>query len=261
MKKQIRTPISYYGGKQCMLTHILPLIPQHEIYTEVFFGGGAVFWAKQKSGVEVINDLNGNVINFYNVLKTDFAALKREVEQTIHSRLVYKRAMVIYDIPQLFTPVQRAWAFWVATNMGYSSQVGSWAFDYYGKTERKIAVRIEEFTDIYSERLKHTSIENNDACNVLSVRDRPNAFHFVDPPYVGANQGHYSGYTQENMNELLSTLATLKGKFMLTTYPNDELTNSIKKYGWHTKSFDMFLSASNTKQKRKIEVITTNFEI
>lgn len=50
-KINLSTPISYYGGKQSMLPHILPLIPKHEIYVEPFFGGGAVFWAKEPTAV------------------------------------------------------------------------------------------------------------------------------------------------------------------------------------------------------------------
>lgn len=54
----MKTPISYYGGKQNMLKRILPLIPRHTQYVEPFFGGGAVFWAKPESEVEVVNDIN-----------------------------------------------------------------------------------------------------------------------------------------------------------------------------------------------------------
>jgi DNA adenine methylase len=61
----MKTPISYYGGKQSMLKHILPLIPEHKIYVEPFFGGGAVFFGKEPSKVEVINDYNSNVVVFY----------------------------------------------------------------------------------------------------------------------------------------------------------------------------------------------------
>jgi len=60
----MKTPITYYGGKQTLLKYLLPLIPQHKLYCEPFFGGGAVFFAKPKSDVEVINDINGEVINF-----------------------------------------------------------------------------------------------------------------------------------------------------------------------------------------------------
>lgn len=61
----MRTPISYYGGKQTMLKHILPLIPSHKIYTEAFCGGAAVLFAKRPSEAEIINDINMELTNFY----------------------------------------------------------------------------------------------------------------------------------------------------------------------------------------------------
>ena len=87
-KPIMKTPITYYGGKQKMLSVILPMIPEHSIYVEPFFGGGAVFWAKEPAQVEFINDINGEVANFYRVLQTDYDALKREVDQTLHSELM-----------------------------------------------------------------------------------------------------------------------------------------------------------------------------
>ena len=102
------TPISYYGGKQTMLPHILPLIPEHTIYTEAFFGGGAVFWAKQPVKTEIINDFNTNVYTFYKVLQTRFAELQTLVQQSVVSREAYKSALVIYHAPFAFTEVQQA---------------------------------------------------------------------------------------------------------------------------------------------------------
>lgn len=60
-----------------MLKHILPIIPEHKVYVEAFFGGGAVFWAKDPSQVEIINDYNANVVNFYQQLKSNFFELKK----------------------------------------------------------------------------------------------------------------------------------------------------------------------------------------
>jgi len=124
MKK--KTPISYYGGKQTMLPKILPLIPEHEVYIEPFFGGGAVFWAKDKSEVEVINDMNATVSNFYKQMKLNFDELKRLIDATPYDRNSYRQAMVIYNAPYLFSDVNRAWAFWVATIQGFSNKIGSW---------------------------------------------------------------------------------------------------------------------------------------
>ena len=256
-----RTPISYYGGKQTMLPHILPLIPKHEVYTEAFFGGGAVFWAKEKAKTEIINDFNANVYNFYKVLQTNFAELKDLVEHSIISREVYKSALVIYHSPFVFSEIQRAWAFWYATNCGYSNQVGNCRITTNSKNVSVLNNKIANFTDIYSARLQNVQIDNTDACEVISLRDTPNTFHYIDPPYVGAKQGHYGGYEQGHFDELLATLATLKGKFLLSSYHNEELTKYVQQCGWHQKEVYLHLGSSNSAGKKRIEVLTANYPI
>lgn len=136
------------------------------------------------------------------MLKSDFEALKSLVEKTIVSRETYKSALVMYHSPFLFSPVKRAWAFWYATNAGFSNQVQNCRFERSGKNVSNLNNKILEFSENYSERLKHVQIENNDACAVIASHDSPNSFIYCDPPYVGAHQGHYGGYLQEHFNEL-----------------------------------------------------------
>ena len=82
----MRTPISYYGGKQTMLKHILPLIPSHKIYTEAFCGGAAVLFAKRPAEAEIINDINMELTNFYWCAQVYYSDLKHEIDKTLHSR-------------------------------------------------------------------------------------------------------------------------------------------------------------------------------
>lgn len=266
-KKQIlpkiwqRTPISYYGGKQSMLPKLLSMVPNHTTYVEPFFGGGALFWAKKPAKVEIVNDFNANVYNFYKVLKNDFAALKKLVESSLHSRDTYKCALVMYHTPFVFTPVQRAWAFWYATNVGFSNMIGNYRYDKSGKAESLLARKRIAFTDEYSRRLEWTQIENADACQVIRSRDNLEAFIYCDPPYIGADQGHYAGYSQENFNELLQTLSEIKGKFLLSSYPNDELTKYVKRNDWQQVELVQSLNSSNTKGKKKTEVLTFNYNL
>ena len=88
-----------------MLPYILPFVPPHKVYTEAFFGGGAVFWAKEKAKVEIINDFNANVYTFYKVLQSDFSALKVLIEQSVVSKDAYKSALVIYHTPFIFSDI------------------------------------------------------------------------------------------------------------------------------------------------------------
>jgi len=265
-KTNQKTPISYYGGKVLMLKHILPIIPEHEIYVEPFFGGGAVYWAKEPVKCEVINDVNMNIVNFYEVLKHNYFDLKRKVDATLHSRETYKKAMIIYDCPWLFPEdeVVRAWAFWVVTNQGFACKIGSWGYDK-AKRANTIANKVERFKEELSDRLRFTQIEQNKAHKVIASRDSENTFVYADPPYIDTVQGHYGGYTEDHFRRDLEALANMKGKFLLSSYPSDILNEFIEKHGWKTMSVDKMLSASNgsklTKRKRKTEVLTMNYDL
>jgi len=258
----LKTPISYYGGKQSMLKHILPLIPEHRVYCEPFFGGGAVFWGKRPSEVEIINDYNGNVITFYRELKTNFTELKLMVDATPFSRDVYKNAMTIYNCPYLFSSVHRAWAFWVGTVQGFSNKIGSWRSSSITSKESNMCFNKRESFDVnLSRRLDLTQIEHMDAVELIKRCDCPEAFFYIDPPYVNSNQGHYGGYTQENFNTLLDVLSTLKGKFLLSSYPNDTLQEYRDRHEWYSSDKNMPLSASSLPTSRKTEAMTANYPI
>ncbi|WP_299676149.1 DNA adenine methylase [uncultured Dokdonia sp.] len=263
---KLKTPISYYGGKLNMLSHILPLIPQHRIYTEAFFGGGAVFYAKEPSESETINDTNGMVVNFYEIVKTDFDWLKTRIEATLFARDAYSEAHLIYKKPSFGDKRFRAWAFYIATQMGFAHNVGSWGYDKYGKRVKAFRNKKIAFDQSIYKRLENVQIENNDALKVIASRDAVDAFHYIDPPYINSDQGLYEGYTENDYRKLLDTLSTIKGKFLLSSYPSDILDEYIQKNGWYTKHFEKPLNASLGKKgekntSRKIEVLTANYPI
>lgn len=261
-----KTPISYYGGKQNMLRHILPNIPKHSIYTEAFFGGGAVFFAKEPAISEIINDSNALVINFYKVVQRDFLSLKAKVEATLFSRATYSVALTIYRMPHLFNELQQAWAFYVATNMGFSSKIGSWGFDKYGKRIKSFLNRKLTFDEGICDRLEQTQIECADAVRVIQTFDCEDAFHYIDPPYIDTHMGHYGGYSRDDYRRLLATLSTIKGTFLLSGFPNDILEEYLKKNQWHIKRFNKLKTASKAtlgkaRTSRKTEVLVANYPI
>lgn len=99
------------------------MIPQHTVYCEPFFGGGAVFFAKKPSEIEIINDKNQEVTNFYKVVKHRFAKLKKEIGATLHSRRLHQDATVVYSNPHLFDPVKRARALHVLSSQSFSANL------------------------------------------------------------------------------------------------------------------------------------------
>ncbi len=261
MKSNLKTPISYYGGKQTLLKHILPLVPTHKVYTEAFAGGAALYFAKDPSEVEVINDINGNLVNFYRVLKGNFKPLKERIDTTLHSREEHEFASIVYDHPQFFEPVERAWALWVLSKQSFASKLdGTWGYD---KKENSVTKKIDnarhEFTEALSRRLEQTQIECTDALRIIRNRDGITAFHFVDPPYINSDCGHYCGYNLMDFLDLLTLLEEIQGKFMLTMFPHEDLQTAITKNKWELKKVERFISASKSRRRMQEEWIVMNY--
>lgn len=260
----LKTPISYYGGKQQMLRYILPLIPEHHLYCEPFCGGAAVYWSKPQSKIEVINDTNEELINFYRILQTRFPKLQAMVKTTLHSRKMHRQAWEIYQYPADHDEVTRAWAIYILTNQGFGSQISSsWGYD---RKKGSIAIKVmnkkRQFTDALRERIERTQIDCQDALKVIKNFDSIESFFYIDPPYPGTNQGHYKGYTFNDLEMLLESLATLKGRFLLSNYPQELITRYSEDNGWHQRQFKLPISVSKKSVKpMKLEVLTSNYPI
>jgi len=266
MKNQLKTPTSYYGGKQNLIKVLLPLFPKHNLYAEPFVGGGAVFWSKPKSNVEVINDTNRELINFYECVQNEFVELEKMVRISLHSRSLHSDAEVVYNNPHMFERIKRAWAVWVLSAQSFSSMLdGSWGYDVKkGTTSKKITNKRNSFTEDYAIRIQNAQIECTDALRIIRSRDRADSFFYCDPPYYNSDCGHYDGYSIEDFEMLLKTLSSIEGKFMLSSYPSNILKQYTKQHGWYTKTIEQHVSVANSTSKpnkKKIEVITANYDL
>ena len=260
----MRPPITYYGGKQKLVKELLPLIPPHELYVEAFMGGGALFFAKEPSKAEIINDLNGNVSNFYRVVKTDFEELKKLINGTLHSRATYQDAKKIYNCKEKIKPslTVRAWAFWMLTNDGFAGKIGSWAVARQNnKIGKTLSNKRDNFCYEYAERLKEAQVESNDALLIIKQYDSPDTFFYLDPPYFNSDCGHYKGYKEADYVRLLEALVLIKGKFLLSSYPSEVLTQFIEKNGWNYKEIKQKANVSHLSKKIKTEVLIWNYSL
>jgi DNA adenine methylase len=241
------------------------MIPKHQVYCEPYCGGAAIFFAKEPSKVEIINDTNGEIINFYEVLKRDFPALEREIEISLHSRKQHRQAKVVYANPDMFDRVKRAWAVWMLANTSYGCRLnGCFGYDRTGSISRKLANKRSNFNVDYAIRLQQVQIECCDALRIIQSRDTPETFFYLDPPYVGADQGHYDGYSQEDFDALLRLLEIIQGKFILSSFRNASLEDVTRRNGWFIE--EIRLSSSMTHghgraARDKVEVLTTNYPI
>ena len=263
-KESMKTPVTYYGGKQKMVEHILPLIPQHDLYAEPFFGGGAIFFQKPPSKVEVVNDTNKELINFYRVVQNDFVSLEKYIRITLHSRDLHRKAKVVYENPDMFDEIKRAWAVWTLAAQSFSSSLdGTWGYDIAkNTTSKKIANKRESFTEEYAIRLQNVQIECTDAIKIIRSRDTKNSFFYCDPPYYNSDCGHYDGYSIDDFENLLKVLSKIEGKFLLSSYHSPILDQYKRDNYWEQKAFKSQISVNKGGNgKEKTEVLTANYPI
>lgn len=261
MHARLKTHITYYGGKQTLLKHILPLVPPHKRYTEAFLGGAALFFAKEPAPCEVINDLDGTLIQFYRVAQTNYPALKERIDATLHSRDTHSQAGHILRYPFFYTPVDIAWAVWTRSKESFASRLdGAFGYDFRGSMPMRVRNAKDNFTQAICERLQDVTIESRDALRVISCYDSPDSFHFIDPPYLNSDCGHYEGmFGEVQLDALLDLLTRLQGKWMLTMYPYDKIQAHATMYGWTIHRITRTISAAKARRRSQEEWIVTNY--
>lgn len=237
-------PFSYYGGKQRMMSNIIPYIPQHTVYAEVFAGGASIFWNKPDYNTgdnnyrEVLNDTNSLIFNFFKVMQTQGKELNHLIVNSLYSEEEYRNAKK-YDGDD---SLMKAYYFYVNIQQSFANKLNSgWGRGQLGKnhsiTYKNQRKRFQQFID----RIQNCYISNCDAIKCIKDWDSPQTFFYCDPPYPETNQGHYSGYTQKDFENLITALDECKGSFILSCYPNDAVPKD-----WEKVEFEATTSASNT---------------
>ncbi len=158
--------------------------------------------------------------------------------------------------------VEYAWALWVQTNMSFSNKIyGGFAFSNNGEA-RNVSKKIEKFSDNLYKRLSNTEIFNRDAIDLIKMKDTKTTFFYFDPPYFESNCGHYEKL-KEVYHRLLELLPTLKGKFLMSSYPSDQLTEIRALNGFNFKDIKQNLSVSGKHNagKVKTECLTWNYNL
>ena len=220
--------ISYYGGKQRICPHVVPIIEQipHTVYCEPFFGGGAVFYARQKSMVsnrddyrEIINDRSELLINLYRVARSNPQRFYEEIQLTPYSRAEHKRAIEICKNPSEYNDFDKAWAYYVNIQQSFSNKLNSgWGTCVFGRnlatTWHNHCQRLPECLN----RLQDIHIECDEALSVIERWSSPQTIFYVDPPYPSTNQGHYDGYTLDDWQALCDLLDRIDSSYVLSNY-------------------------------------------
>jgi len=223
--------ISYYGGKQRIASKIVSYINQipHTVYVEPFCGGSAVLFSKPRRVVtngdhyrEVINDTSDILISLYRCATKCPDELALELEATLYSQSDHARAKVICKNPNDYSQLEIAWAYFVNVNCSFANILNAgWKTDVQSRnsaaTWRNRILSLKEKLD----RLQSVFISCEDALRCIDRFDSPQSLFYCDPPYPGAEQGHYKGYTTQNWIALCDNLDSIQGSYILSNYPQE----------------------------------------
>lgn len=239
---RISTPvIRYHGGKFRLAPWIIQHLPPHRCYVEPFGGAAGVLIQKPRAYAEVYNDLDGDVVNLFRVLRDPAmrAELTNQLLLTPYARAEFEQAWIPSG-----NPIEQARRLVIRAQMGFGSAgatKGSTGFRIdtkraYGTAQQLWAAYPETLASI-GQRLTGVLIENRPAIEVMQAHDAPDTLHFVDPPYVFATRelrntkGCYRHeMTDEQHIELLQAIKGLQGMVAISGYPSDLYTEHLRSW-------------------------------
>ncbi len=265
-----RIVFGWHGGKFSHLDKLLPLLPKCRHYCEPFAGSGAVLLNRAPSPIETYNDIDGEVVNFFRVLRDQHEELIRAIALTPFSREEYYRA--IYGGTNGLSDVERARCFYIKarqtrTGLAQTASLGRWAHckdtsraGMSGVISRWLG-GVNALDDI-AQRLIRVQIENRPAIDVIRLYDSPGTLFYCDPPYLHATRGDSKAYKfemDENQHRgLAETINTCKGLVAVSGYDHPLMDELFETGNWF-KTFGPEKAIHSSKGIRR-EVLWTNYE-
>jgi DNA adenine methylase len=264
-----RIIFGWYGGKFSHLDWLLPLLPACHHYCEPFAGSGAVLINRPPAAVETYNDIDGNVVNFFRILRDDHDALIKAIALTPFSREEYHLA--IYGQEDGICDVERARRFYIRarqtrTGLAQTASLGRWAnckdtsrAGMSGVVSRWLGG--VEVLDEIAHRLLRVQIENRPAIDVIKLYDSPQTLFYCDPPYLHATRGDSKAYGFEmdegEHREFAATVNQCKAMVAVSGYDHPLMDELFTARRW-IKTIGADKTIHSTKGTRQ-EVLWTNY--
>lgn len=242
-----------------MAKDIIDLIPNnHSIYIEVFGGAASVLYQKQPSKLEVLNDINGELINLHRAIRNNPQTLSMFLNDLFISREIFDDIRKRKMKPK--NNIERAAFYFYQLTQSFGSKGDNFAMS--AKSGRKPKNIYRDFKKI-SDRLKYVTIENMSFSKLIPLYDKEDAFFYVDPPYV-STESYYKntgGFGIKEHEQLAELLSKVKGKFLLSYNDSVVVRELYKDFNIRsTKEIEYTLGKNmHGKNKSVREVFITNY--
>jgi DNA adenine methylase len=225
MNKTVHPVLSYPGNKRLLTKHILPYFKKHNAYVEPFAGSLAVLLAKPQSEIEVVNDINGDLVNFYRCLKHHPEALDIELQYTLNSRQEFNDFKAYKGL----TDIQRAVRFFTLNKLSFGAKGQSFGYAKRSGGGAAMGNRQNRINNIYAlnQRLNSVCIEHLDWRDILKRYDCDTTLFYCDPPYVNGLQ-YDDHFSLQDHIDLRDTLFSIADQWVLS-YDDCETVRELYK--------------------------------
>ncbi len=250
--------LNYMGGKSLLTKKIIPLIPMHTTYCEVFTGASWLLFRKEESNVEIINDINSDLVTLYRVIKLHLEEFIRYLKWLLVARDEFTR--FCKEAPESLTDIQRAVRFYYLLKNGYGGRIYKPSFSIApSKRSGFNLLRIEEDLSAAHLRLCRVYIENKPYTEIIPRYDRPGTFFYVDPPYYNCENYYGPGiFSRDDFSRLASLLSGIAGKFIMSINDVPEIRTLFKDF--RIEEVSTSYSAGGAHRKKKVtELLIMNY--
>ncbi len=246
--------IPWLGGKRRLAKTLLPLFPEHTCYVEPFCGAAALYFMKAPSKVEVLNDVSGDVVNLYRVVRHHLEEFTRQFKWALISREMYKWLQITPE--ETLTDIQRAARFYYLQKMAFGAKVQGRTFGTAATTPPRLnLLRIEEELSAAHLRLSRTYIEHLDWKACMQKYDRPGTLFYADPPYWQTT-GYGVPFGFEEYVALAECMRICQGKVILSINDHPDIRDVFA--GFRIEQVAIQYSVNANKNKPSSELIIRN---
>ena len=252
--------LAYMGGKSLLVNKIIPKIPEHNCYCEVFAGAAWLLFKKEESPVEIINDINSDLVTLYRVIQYHLDEFVRYLRWILVSRDEFERFKA--ENAETLTDIQKAVRFYYLLKCGFAAKIKAPFFNVTTTQPPRLnLLRIEEELSAVHLRLARVYIENKNYNETIARFDKPDTFFYLDPPYYGFEDYYGAGiFSRTDFTSLAEMLRSINGKFLLSINDAAEIRKLFKGYVIETVDTS-YSSAGANKKKRVTELLIRNYDL